>query len=194
MELLNFLQFLEAGTTTTNMLKRSKRVLRDGVTCPSHPASKWQKSDFEPRSAEPQSLCSFSFHYAVILYRLRKKHHNLELGDQSPALGINLTTCHHLHCCHSDLSHHCFVPRFLQLSPNCSPCFCPCTPTFFFLHSSQNKTFINIPPFCCSRRHGLGKDLRCSPHSLRGINPSPVPWLCCVFWLNIHREVNPVFG
>lgn len=26
----------------------------------------------------------------------------------------NLTTCRHLHCYHPDLSHHCFLPRFLQ--------------------------------------------------------------------------------
>lgn len=31
--------------------------------------------------------------------------------------------CYHLHCCHPDLSHHCFLPRFLQLPPKCSPCF-----------------------------------------------------------------------
>lgn len=88
MLLLNFLQFLEVGTTATNMLRMSTlMLLRDWVTCPSHPARKWQKLDFEPVSLEPQSLYSFSLHYAMVLYGLRKKHYILELGDQGPALG-----------------------------------------------------------------------------------------------------------
>lgn len=73
MEFLNFVLFLEAGTTTIDILKMRTRAQRGWVTCPSHPTSEHQKLDFEPRSGEPQSLCSLFLHYAVILSGLKKK-------------------------------------------------------------------------------------------------------------------------
>lgn len=85
MEFLHFLPLLEALPFTCE--DEHADAQRDWVTCPSHPASKWQKRDCDPRSAELQSLCSLSLHYAVIPYGLRGKHHTFVLGDQDLVLG-----------------------------------------------------------------------------------------------------------
>lgn len=43
--------------------------------CPSHPASKWQKLDSDPKPAELQSLCSLSLSYADITCTEEKAPH-----------------------------------------------------------------------------------------------------------------------
>ena len=63
MEFLNFPQFSDVDTSTTNTLKRSKLVFRE--TCPSHPPSKWQKLRLWTQICwTPKPV--FSLHYAVI--------------------------------------------------------------------------------------------------------------------------------
>ena len=53
---------------------------------------------------------------------------------------------------------------------------------------------LKLPQFRCSGILCFGKDPRCSPYLLQGVNPSPDLWLGCVFWLDTHQEENLVFG
>ena len=111
---------------------------------PSHPLS--SPSPPAPNPCQQHGLfqwVNFSHEVAKVL-EFQLQHQSFQWTPRTANPGTFtskvLTTCQHLCCCCPDLRHHCFLPRFLQLPLNCSPCFCPCYPIFFFfLQSSQNK-------------------------------------------------------
>ena len=121
----------------------------------------------------------------------------------------NLTTCHHLHCCHSDLSHRCFLPRFLWLPPNCSPCFYPYSLVFCFLHNSKNQPFktndivkhksflqrlsISLRIKVYEDLQGLTSSTLCTPTSLTYLLHLPLGSLYSATLVSFNKE-TPVSG